>query len=70
MAIGGEMLSCGENLRQNQIGQAAEQQNSIIENLRQIIDILLHQSTRESSAEQLARLDNAVEILHTGSKTY
>jgi hypothetical protein len=60
MGIGGQMRSCGDNLRQNQIGQAAEQQTSIMENLRQIIDILIHRSTRESSADQLARLENFI----------
>ncbi len=63
MGIGGQMRSCGENLRQNQIGQAAEQQTTIIENLRQIIDILIHQSTRESTGDQLARLEKAVKYL-------
>ena len=63
MGIGGQMRSCGDNLRQNQIGQAAEQQTSIIENLRRIIDILIHQSTRQSAADQLARLENAVNFL-------
>ena len=63
MGIGGQMISCGDNLRQNQIGQAAEQQKYIIGNLRQILDILMHQSTRESSADQLARLENAVKNL-------
>ncbi|MGD0517477.1 MAG: hypothetical protein ABSA26_08085, partial [Thermoguttaceae bacterium] len=60
MGIGGQMRSCADNLRQNQIGQAAEQQTSIMENLRQIIDILIHQSTRESSTDQLARLENFI----------
>ncbi len=64
MGIGGQMRSCGDNLRQNQIGQAAEQQTTIIENLRRIIDILIHQSTRQSTADQLARLENAVKFLH------
>ncbi len=64
MGIGGQMRSCGDNLRQNQIGQAAEQQSTIIENLRRIIDILIHQSTRQLTADQLARLENAVKFLH------
>jgi hypothetical protein len=63
MRIGGQMRSCGDNLRQNQIGQAAEQQDIILEDLRQILDILIHQSTRESTADQLARLENAVKYL-------
>ena len=63
MGIGGQMRSCADNLRQNQLGQAAELQATIIENLRQIIDILIHQSTRESPAEQLSRLEKAVKDL-------
>ncbi len=63
MGIGGQMRACGESLRQNQIGQAVELQADIIENLRQIIDILIHQSTRQSPAEQLSQLEKAVKYL-------
>jgi hypothetical protein len=60
MGIGGQMRSCSDNLRQNQIGRAAEQQLSIIENLRQIIDILIHQSTWQSFADQAAGLEKLI----------
>jgi Domain of unknown function (DUF4175) len=63
MGIGGQMRSCADNLRQNQIGQAAELQATIIDDLRQIIDILIHQSTRQSTADELARLENAIKFL-------
>ncbi len=63
MGIGGQMLSCGDSIRQNQIGQAAELQTEIIDNLRQIIDILIHQSTRQSISDQLARLESSIKKL-------
>ena len=63
MGISPQMRSCADDLRQNQVGQAAELQADIIENLRQIIDILVHQSTRQSAAEQLSNLEKAVKYL-------
>ena len=40
--------------------QAVEQQRAIIENLVQIIDMLMHQSTRESIADQLSKLEKII----------
>jgi hypothetical protein len=58
MAIGSSMRSCGENLRQNQIGQASSVQKEIVRQIQEVLDIL---DNRRNS--ELDRLEDAVKHL-------
>jgi hypothetical protein len=66
--IGGQMWSCGENLRQNQLGQAAGRQKTIIGNLQEMLDILAGRRGEESAVEKTARLSETVKNLHRRQK--
>lgn len=47
LAIGGAMRSCGDNLRQNQIGQATDGQKDILRQLQDVLDILANKKNQE-----------------------
>jgi hypothetical protein len=47
LAIGGSMRSAGENVRQNQIGQASGTQKEIIRQIQEVLDILANRRNQE-----------------------
>jgi hypothetical protein len=47
LGISGQMRSCGGNLQDNQLGQAAQRQKTIIQNLQEVLDILANRRQNE-----------------------
>jgi hypothetical protein len=73
MAIGGAIRACGENLRQNQLGQAADAQKEIIRQLQEVLDILANRRNQEldrlvkklrEAAADVGELEKAQAELH------
>ena len=50
LAISGQMRTAGEQIEQNQIGQAAAAQKQIVQILQEVLDILAHQRQNELAA--------------------
>jgi len=47
LGISGQMRTCGGNLQDNQLGQAAQRQKTISENLQQVLEILANRRQQE-----------------------
>lgn len=64
-AVGGEMRAAGQSVGENQIGQAAEQQERVVAALDAMLDALTHRQERELAnlVEKLKQVESALAAL-------